>query len=285
MRLPPPNMPEAVRWYRRSSEQNWSGGEYHLGLCYLSGSGVEQDQERGLNLIRKAADEGHLDSVLELANLYAKGIGEPRSEHERPLQLLLRIAGRDRRDDGSREGNIPFADIVLRYEYGIGTQRDIVAAVEWYCRAATDGVDQFSFDNQTELGQPKPRPRADYGRDAQRGIVLVSPPADWRRGDRFPTVLSLYLKAAKGNAAAMMQIGNLYLMGKDVPRNSAKAWIWFTLASQNGAAGSQTKISEAAAHMASAEMTEAAQLFPGLIEELRQTSMAVQNNHEQSESK
>ena len=45
-------------------------------------------------------------------------------------------------------------------------------------------------------------------------------------------ILAAYLKAAaRRDAQAAIQLGKLYLTGKDAPMNPAKAWPWFNLAS------------------------------------------------------
>ena len=120
------NMPEAVRWYRLSADQGHAGGQFHLALCYLQGKGVAQDEERGLELIRKSADQNHKYALVKLADLYARGIGQPKSEQDRPMALLLRA------------GEAGFVDawdaLASRYQNGLGTDRDLIVACGWYCR-------------------------------------------------------------------------------------------------------------------------------------------------------
>ena len=88
----PASMPEAVRWYRKAEEQGWDGAMYRLGLCYLNGLGVELDEERALALIRNAADMDHPYALFKLAELYGSGVGEPRTDKDRPVDLLDRAA-------------------------------------------------------------------------------------------------------------------------------------------------------------------------------------------------
>jgi TPR repeat protein len=86
------DMRDAVPWYRRSADQGWTDGQYWLGLCYLEGKGVDLDEEKGLEWMRKAADAGGSRPLAKLAELYNRGIGEPRDENDRPVNLMLRAA-------------------------------------------------------------------------------------------------------------------------------------------------------------------------------------------------
>ena len=98
-------------------------------------------------------------------------------------------------------------------------------------------------------------------------------------------VLSVYLKASLNNPNALAQIGDMYLAGRDVPKNGIRAWAWFTLASQNGAAGAHAKVAEAKAIMTADESNEARQLLPKLIEELGKVASALHGAPERIESR
>ena len=164
------NMPEAVRWYRRSADQGWAGGQYHLALCYLEGKGVEQDEERGLDLMRSAADQENHDAMFKLASLYARGIGEPRNAQEQPIQLLQRITKLIAPDPIRGGSEYAYNDIVFRYQYGLGTDRDLVSAAQWYCRAALAGAWEYSLDNKFE---PLSRPSEIRPRTSQLRMTVV----------------------------------------------------------------------------------------------------------------
>jgi TPR repeat protein len=248
MRLPP-NMPEAVRWYRSSADQNWAGGQYLLGLCYVAGNGVEQDEERGLELIRQAADQNHTDALFELASLYAKGVGEPRNAEDRPIALLQRVAASDPQENYYKI-KMAYDSLIFRCEYGVGTERDIIAAVQWYCRGALAGMDGYTIEDKIKVADGK--------------------------NDRFLTALSQYLKAASSeNHDGLTQIGDRYLIGQDTPKNIVKAWLWFSLAAENGVPGARTKRSDAEARMTESEMKDAKQLLPGLVKEFDSVANAL----------
>lgn len=50
---------EAARWYFEAARRGHPEAEYGLGLLFLAGKGVVQDQEEALRWIRSAAEHGH----------------------------------------------------------------------------------------------------------------------------------------------------------------------------------------------------------------------------------
>lgn len=59
---------EAARWFFEAASRNHAEAEYGLGLLFLAGKGVVQDQEEALKWIRRAADHGHATARSFLAN-------------------------------------------------------------------------------------------------------------------------------------------------------------------------------------------------------------------------
>lgn len=265
--IPPSNMPEALLWYHRSADQGFAGAQYRLGLCYLHGKGVEQDEETGLEWLRKGADQGQLYALNELVACYGKGIGAPRDAKDRPLQLLARITATEIRDNEDYYALAKAYDhLIFRCQFGVGTQRDILAAAAWYCKAAIKGISQYTLADKVEASAPKQRPPPAY----------ESVPGRWEPGDPIYPALSLYLKAARGSSDAMIKIGDLYLTGENVPNDPTRAWVWFTIASQNGAQEAAAKISQAASHLNTIELAKAQKMLPILTAELQRASSASQ---------
>jgi len=63
----------AVRYYRAAAEQGNIDGIAGLAEMYAKGDGVEKDQERALNLFKKAGEAGHAGSIRVLIAAYANG--------------------------------------------------------------------------------------------------------------------------------------------------------------------------------------------------------------------
>jgi len=49
---------EAVKWLRKAAEQGHGIAQWHLGWCYRNGEGVEQNEEEAVKWLRKANRQG-----------------------------------------------------------------------------------------------------------------------------------------------------------------------------------------------------------------------------------
>ena len=160
-----------------------------------------------------------------------------------------------------------YSAIIARCETGLGTGRNLIAAAQWYCRAALDGgaVDMYGrivFPLADKFNPAPPPPRN------IRATEEVS--AELR------PVLADYLKAAaRHDARSAMQLGSMYLTGKDAPHDAARAWPWFSLASQYGAPDASTKLSEAESKMTAVELERAKKDFPAFLQELQKIAAFV----------
>lgn len=264
--LPKPDWPGAFHWYSRSAEQNWPGGQYQLGMLYLAGQAVAMDEARGLELVRTAADQGLTEAKHELARLYARGIGEPRSENERPVALLERL---------DEWGELQFC-----YEHGLGAPRDLVRAARSYSKMLMRGTWYNSASDLADKIEFKP-PRDDsVGTpliEAPDGHVQMFGPAhrSHNPSDDVLRALSLYLKAATGDGLAATRIGRMYLAGQDAPKLPAQAWLWFSVASRNGSTEAETLMATAKSRMTEAEIQAAPNQLTELAQELNLVASAV----------
>jgi TPR repeat protein len=238
-----------------------------LAEFYLKGLAVEQDEERALELMRRAADQDYAPAMRELALLYARGIGEPRNRDEQPLQLLKRVTQLQEINERS-VSEWAYQDIVRNYQYGIGTQKDLVAAAQWYCRGALAGVWFFSPEKIMEN-----RPSSAQGitststPDLRFLISLILPEQE---GEEFRPVLRSYLRAAsaKGGAVAL-QFGEHYFSGRDAPADLVKAWCWFKVAAARNAPGADARISAAEADLSDEQKIQAQSVLADLTKDLQ----------------
>ncbi len=263
-RLPPPDMPEALRLYRRAGEQNWAGGQYNLALCYLAGKGMDQDEELGLEWMRKAADQGHVFSMVDLAGLYAAGIGKPRDEGDRPIAILERAVASNLEGNRSKIAEA-YENLILRYEHGIGTERDLLAAVEWQCQAAMTDLGVYSLAEPNLAASPRSGGVSSTG-EPGRTIIAVTIPDSNGRSEEFVRMLSLYLKASKGSGSAAAQIGDACLAGFDIPKSPMKAWLWFSVAGHDAA----DRLAHCESVMSSEELEQAKLKLPEFRKQLNE---------------
>ena len=256
----PVDLPGALHWYQKSAAQNWAGGQYHLGLMYLEGKAVTPDEAHGLELIRAAADQDHEESLLELAKLYARGIGEPRRENETPLALLERLG--------------KWEQLIFRHQYGLGTPRDLVMAARCCAKATADLADKVEF-NGSNAGQG--------------GAPIIQTPDDrhWMSGppyhaaladDKVMRVLSVYLKAARGDGAAAFQLATFYETGVNAPQSAIPAWAWFSVAARNGHAPAREKIAALEKQFSTEELKSARKRLEKISADLKPVAAILRGN-------
>lgn len=65
------NFVKGNEWLKKSAEQGYAIAQYQLALSYLNGNGVEPEgaKEKGIALLKKAADQGFEDAQTKLNNL------------------------------------------------------------------------------------------------------------------------------------------------------------------------------------------------------------------------
>jgi TPR repeat protein len=182
-------------------------------------------------LVQKAADQGWKNALIDLASLYARGIGEPRNESESPFKLLLRVHQWD--------------DLLQRYYEGRGTQRDLMAAAECYCRLAVLYPRHYSLADKIEFHAERPASDRDY----------------FKASDDLRHALSPYLKSARHDASAALQIAARYMAGIDGPKSSTQAWAWLTIAKQMGSSEAEAKIQKLESQMSHEELSRANEQF------------------------
>ena len=82
---------QSTQWFRRAAEQGHLRSLVHLGMAYLMGRGVDVDRARALEWLLKAADQGHPKAQLEVGILYMEGRGVSRNRVEGAKWLMLSV--------------------------------------------------------------------------------------------------------------------------------------------------------------------------------------------------
>ena len=59
----------AVLWFKKSAEQGYSVAQHNVGVCYENGYGVYKDRYTAVSWYRKAAAQGYEDSKKVLRNM------------------------------------------------------------------------------------------------------------------------------------------------------------------------------------------------------------------------
>jgi len=83
----------------------------------------------------------------------------------------------------------------------------------------------------------------------------------YNRGDYVPAVKLFRPLAQAGNAKAQNVMGVMYRKGEGVARNSAKAFMWFSLAAKKGDTQAKVSVQEISKEMTPAELTQAKEMM------------------------
>ena len=202
---------------RKAAEQGHAGAQYNLGIMYVQGRGVAQNDATAVSWYRKAAEQGHARAQYGHGIMYAKGRGVARSDAT--AVSWYRKAG----EQGHAGAQFNLGDM---YAKGRGVAQNYATAVSWYRKAAEQG----HAGAQLGLGIMYAKGKG----VAQNDATAVS----WYR-----KAVSRYRKAAEqGDADAQFGLGLMYATGRGVARSDATAVSWFRKAAEQGHAGAQRNL-------------------------------------------
>ncbi|MBU0766762.1 sel1 repeat family protein [Patescibacteria group bacterium] len=123
---------EAIRWYEKASEQGVAGATYQLGRRYFLGEyGITIDREKGMTMIRKAAESDEQEAQIFMGYMYDKGNGVPQDGLQ-AIDWYTKAANQGNAEAQFRIGHMYFT--------GESVTQDYPKALEWYEKAAHHGV-------------------------------------------------------------------------------------------------------------------------------------------------
>ena len=73
---------QAVKWYRRATEQGHVSAQFNLGVCCSQGKGVPRDHGDAVKWFHKAAEQGSALAQYSLAQCYERGEGVQQDDSE-----------------------------------------------------------------------------------------------------------------------------------------------------------------------------------------------------------
>jgi TPR repeat protein len=71
------NYTQAVYYYRKAAEQEYTQAQDKLGFCYVRGLGVSQDYKQAVYWYQKAVERGYVSAQNSLGICYEYGHGVP----------------------------------------------------------------------------------------------------------------------------------------------------------------------------------------------------------------
>lgn len=118
---------------RDEADRGDAEAQFHMGLAYTLGDGVEEDEGQAATWWRKAAEQGHADSQYNLCQLYTAGQGVPEDD-EQAAAWCLKAA----------EQGVIHAQYNLGWMHaeGRGVPVDLAQSAAWYTKAAAKGHGQ-----------------------------------------------------------------------------------------------------------------------------------------------
>jgi|GEM_PF-2693751 len=116
---------KAFECYKKAAEQDYTEAICDLGECYLKGFGTEQNVEKGIELLREAADRGFGIAFRNLANYYLS-----LDDNEKAFELFKK--GKELGDSKSE------TMLGLCYLEGVGTSEDVDKGIDLLAEAADD---------------------------------------------------------------------------------------------------------------------------------------------------
>lgn len=219
---------KAIQWMTKAANQNVPFAQTQLGLMYLSAPDVPGNYGFGRELLLQGAARNEPDALNGLGVIYSKGLGVPVNADD-AIKYFRQAA----------DAGFAGAQYNLGYMYETGklVPQDSKAAVKWL-RLASDQDD----------------PRAAY----LLGVMLRDGhgvPQD------YPEAFRLFQKGAEQYrfAGSQQNLGAMYYLGKGVPENLVLAYMWISLAADQGFELSKKTLPAVAEKMTPQQITEAKQ--------------------------
>jgi TPR repeat protein len=126
-RLQPDDIPPLIEKARNGD----LGSQVLLWLAYAGGHGVPKDVPKGVPWLRKAAEQGSVESEWVLSNLYNSGKGGLPVDQAESFNWALKAA--------QRGHMIAQHNVGSDYRVGAGVEKNLEQARYWYGRAADQG--------------------------------------------------------------------------------------------------------------------------------------------------
>ncbi|KAJ3113299.1 hypothetical protein HDU96_003568 [Phlyctochytrium bullatum] len=188
-----PDLPAAAELLRRAAERGHLDAQSEYGDCLRLGTGVARDLPKAASYYMAASEKGHPGAQAALAEIYEEGIpGHTEQNPSIAFELYHQSAGQDHPAGKAGLGHC--------YQKGIGTDPDPALALKYFREAA-------------EKGDPRGQRLLGALYESGQGVEK-----DPRRAFEF-----FNAAAETGDVEALCSLGMAYLEGRGVPKDAAKA--------------------------------------------------------------
>ena len=229
-------------WFEQSAAHGNPGGINNLGICYLNGIGIARDPAKAAELFEQAKDKGNPDGFFNLGLCKLDGNGVPADKAE-AFRLFDEAAKRGHptapsfagwclvngwgAKDVSRGYNL-LSVMADRGERAALYYKGICTLKGWGCEVNQDQAKEYIRQAASKGFVPAKEwlnQSANAEDEAVKSAREVAATAA-QEGD-IDTARARWEEAAgRGDRDAMLALANLYLDGKQVPRDPEAAAIW-----------------------------------------------------------
>ena len=116
----------ALELWKPLARNGHAKAQYHIGIFYKDGLGVEQDLTKAAKLLQMAAEQDDTEALIELGNMYAYNVGVKR-DYARALEYY-RLA--------TELGNYGVLSVLgYMYENGEGLEQNLELSYVWFTLA------------------------------------------------------------------------------------------------------------------------------------------------------
>jgi TPR repeat protein len=114
---------KALAVWTELAEQGDVSAQINLANMYAKGLGAKKDRAQAMKWLEKAADQGNQEAMFDLGQLYGTQYGEIKADHELSLKWYLKAAEKG-------YANAQYA-VGVKYFKGEGVTTDYVTAYAW----------------------------------------------------------------------------------------------------------------------------------------------------------
>lgn len=162
---------KSLHWYRQAGRQtNMAFAKLRAGLLFLYDKDIEQNVDKGLELLEKAADSGSAEAARRVADVYIQGKLVPQNMQKAEKWLLV---ASDLGDHNSQY------TLGLVYEAGVLGEKQQQKAIELYTKAAKKN-NAKAYERLSLLGALKEKEDifAVTAKDNMERITVTAPDLD-----------------------------------------------------------------------------------------------------------
>lgn len=241
------NYEEAYRWFLKSAEEGNKFAQYSLGNLYYYGNGVEKNLSQAFHWYMKSAKQGQPYAAYAAAQFYAKGDVVPKDEKEAHNYYQKALAGFLKLEADKQADDNLYYKIGAMYKNGLGTETDMLKAVEYFRLSAELGNKHGLYEYGKALftgehiekniaqGLECLEKSISLGNiNAKRFLALEYLSGEYMDQDIEKGISMLTECADSGDALSCYRLGKIYFKGEIVYPDYDKAEKYLLMAAKQG---------------------------------------------------